>query len=134
MRMKTLTEFRISLDPLVGDGERDWAVGGDNIIFPSKKLFFSLRKHQWVRWCCLIGNEIWASFQSDKDASSKSCGLWCEHCWENTFNWVSMEEKFEEGIWCVPPSLMYTKDLVLENEDFTYFPSPWGELCSTFPW
>ena len=35
-------------------------------MFPrrkQKKLFFSFRKHRWVRGCSLIGNEIWASFQ-----------------------------------------------------------------------
>ena len=38
-------------------------------------FFFSFRKHQWIRRCCLIGNETWASFQSDRDPSSKSCCL-----------------------------------------------------------
>lgn len=28
-----------------------------------KSYFFSFRKHQWVRWCSFIGNEIWAFFQ-----------------------------------------------------------------------
>lgn len=45
-------------------------MAGENIMFSSKKkkkffvcLFFSFRKHQWVRLCSLIGNEIWAFFQ-----------------------------------------------------------------------
>lgn len=85
-------------------------------------FFFSFRKHQWIRWCSLIGNETWASFQRVTeilpanlvvfDVSSAEKIPSAEQGWERNLKKV---------FYVLLVSLMYTKDLVLEDEDFIHF-------------
>lgn len=87
-----------------------------------KVIFFSFRKHQWIRRCSLIGNETWASFQRVTeilpanlvvfDVSSAEKIPSAEQGWERNLKKV---------FYVLLASLMYTKDLVLEDEDFIHF-------------